>query len=246
MADSGHVYIEPQAAALRNLAPLLAAGISFTGKRVLDAGCGTGAYSRLMLELGARDVVAVDREAANIRLAECRNGMNGISFRCAELESFAADDQFDFIFARGLIYYVRDPASTIAHFADLLFPGGELFMTFVPPTPQSRALNLLKRAASGLPNTWRPGVRRILAWLYLRSPWADREGEDQWEIVRDKMNTLFFPCRHLHRLEEAECLLEQQGLVVRHLVANQGHRCWGMDFGIWAQLPPLPPEEKRS
>ena len=49
-----------------NLEPLLG---DLNGKRVLDVGCGTGKYSRLMASLGAL-VTAIDKGEAQIAEAE--------------------------------------------------------------------------------------------------------------------------------------------------------------------------------
>ena len=35
--------------------------VNFSGKRVLDAGCGTGLYSKLAKEMGAREVIGLDK-----------------------------------------------------------------------------------------------------------------------------------------------------------------------------------------
>ncbi|PIV82663.1 MAG: hypothetical protein COW52_12365, partial [Nitrospirae bacterium CG17_big_fil_post_rev_8_21_14_2_50_50_9] len=60
MSKVEHTYIESIDTAARQMTQLLNAGLRVEGKRVLDLGCGTGTYARIIAEMGATSVVGVD------------------------------------------------------------------------------------------------------------------------------------------------------------------------------------------
>lgn len=103
------------------------------GKRVLDAGCGTGAYTGWLLDRGA-DVVGVDASEAMLAHARERVG-DRADLRRADLAEplDVADDAFDGIVSALALGYVRDWEATFAEFARVLAPGGFLVFSVKHP-----------------------------------------------------------------------------------------------------------------
>ena len=97
------------------------------GKRVLDAGCGPGAYAERLVALGA-EVVAVDVSPKMVALARERLG-DTVEVHEADLReplSFLADGSVDVVVAPLVLDYVRDLAPVFAEFHRVLRAGGLL------------------------------------------------------------------------------------------------------------------------
>ncbi|MCU4800579.1 class I SAM-dependent methyltransferase [Halobacteria archaeon HArc-gm2] len=104
------------------------------GKRVLDAGCGSGRYAEWLIERGA-DVVAVDQSSE--MLGEARDRVGGrAEIHRVDLEeslAFADDGEFDGIVSGLTLHYVEAWRRAFGEFARILGPEGFLvFSTHHP------------------------------------------------------------------------------------------------------------------
>jgi O-antigen biosynthesis protein len=103
-----------------------------TGKHVLDAACGAGYGSLMMLQAGARSVVGVDISEECIRNAKRAYSREDIDFiTCDILKLDAADASFDVIVSFETIEHIADGAAWIRETARLLKDGG-LFIVSTP------------------------------------------------------------------------------------------------------------------
>jgi len=96
----------------------------FSGKIVLDAGCGACDQSRWLLDQGAQ-VVSVDLSAAIEVVANklrLRSGWVGVQGDITALPF--ADNQFDVVYCEGVIQHTRDSALTVRELCRTL-RGGE-------------------------------------------------------------------------------------------------------------------------
>jgi SAM-dependent methyltransferase len=75
------------------------------GDKVLELGCGCGALTRFLGEIGA-EVVAIEGSAARSRIAaeRCR-GLRGVRIVCEDLLEFETVDLFDWVIMVGVIEY---------------------------------------------------------------------------------------------------------------------------------------------
>lgn len=97
------------------------------GKRVLDAGCGPGAYTEILLKRGAM-VVGVDISPRMLELARKRVGSKA-EFHLADMTRpmrFLKSGVFDVVISPLAIPYVRDLASLFKEFYRLLKKPGIL------------------------------------------------------------------------------------------------------------------------
>lgn len=104
------------------------------GMRVLDAGCGPGAYAEWLVEHGAW-VVALDANFKMLRLARQRLGDRAHLLQ-ANLEAtlaFSSGASFDLIVAPLVMDYVKDWLSTFREFHRLLKPAGLLIFSMEHP-----------------------------------------------------------------------------------------------------------------
>jgi len=84
----------------------------FAGKRVLDAGCGSGRYSIALSRLGAGEVVGVDFGDAGLAFGNrliADLGVANVTLRKGSLLDLPfPDESFDFVYANGTIHHTGD------------------------------------------------------------------------------------------------------------------------------------------
>jgi len=104
------------------------------GLRVLDAGCGTGAYTEWLVDRGA-EVIGVDVSEPMLDRARDRVADRAEFHRAdlAEPLEFAREDAFDGVVSALALDYVEDWRAPFGAFARLLAPGG--FLVFTVPHP---------------------------------------------------------------------------------------------------------------
>lgn len=102
---------------------------SLRGKSVLEAGCGAGRFTEMLLSAGA-NVFAVDLSSAvEANYENCRSFIDGANyFVCqADIRSLPlAPGQFDVVLCVGVIQHTPNPEETIAALCSHLKPGGML------------------------------------------------------------------------------------------------------------------------
>lgn len=99
--------------------------------RVLDAGCGSAAYSRAIARAVPRGAVTgVDREAKYIDYATRKAADEGIAnatFRQGDVCAFPFDGAgFDLVWSKHVLQWVREPQKAIVEFARVAKPGGRV------------------------------------------------------------------------------------------------------------------------
>jgi SAM-dependent methyltransferase len=142
LADDWQIQVGDEGDANRRLNsdPVLWAFLGdVSGRRVLDAGCGTSYLSRQLAERGAV-VTGVDVSERMIALA--RASSPGLDVRvdsCTTLRTIE-DGAFDAVVANYVVMDVPDLPATIAAFHRALRPGGIAVLVFSHPCfPQARA-----------------------------------------------------------------------------------------------------------
>ncbi len=124
----------------------IAERVSLRGARALDVGCGGGLLSEALARAGA-EVIAIDLAPAVLdvaRLHLLESGLD-VDYRETSVETLAAQmaGRFDVITCLEMLEHVPDPASVIRACADLLKPGGRLFVSTLNRTPQSFAAAII-------------------------------------------------------------------------------------------------------
>ena len=132
----------------------LGADLPFLGLRLLDIGCGGGLLAEPMARLGA-DVVGADAAARNIPVAALHAEQSGlqIDYRVTTAEALAeAGELFDIILNMEVIEHVADRDAFLADSANLLRPGGLMFLATLNRTTKAYLLGIL-------------GAEYVLRWL---------------------------------------------------------------------------------
>ena len=104
------------------------------GKKVFDAGCGSGVYSEWLIERGA-EVVAVDASPKMVELAKQRLG-SSVNVRQADLSqplAFLQDSSFDVVLCPLVLEYIEDWHRTFAEIYRVLRPEGHFVFSVSHP-----------------------------------------------------------------------------------------------------------------
>lgn len=106
------------------LSQCIAACYDFTGKTVLDLGCGDGAYTLEFAALRVKQVVGIDPAVAAVEAANAKAHRLGLEatvrFEVGNiyaLEPYLAGNRFDCIVLRGVLHHLPDPARALAGLA---------------------------------------------------------------------------------------------------------------------------------
>ena len=101
--------------------------ISWKGKTVLDAGCGTGELPYLIAKRGAKRVIGVDYSQEAIRVAQETYQLPNLQFVCDDITHIKG--KFDVIITLGTIEHVDDPFGVLKQLKKMLTPNGSLIVT---------------------------------------------------------------------------------------------------------------------
>ncbi|MBP7417031.1 MAG: bifunctional 2-polyprenyl-6-hydroxyphenol methylase/3-demethylubiquinol 3-O-methyltransferase UbiG [Xanthomonadales bacterium] len=116
------------------------------GARVLDVGCGGGLFSEALAASGA-SVVGIDLAPEVLGVARLHLLESGrqVDYRESGAEALAAAEpaSYDVVACMEMLEHVPDPAAVVQACADLLKPGGQLFLSTINRTPAAFALAIV-------------------------------------------------------------------------------------------------------
>lgn len=126
----------------------------FEGLRLLDIGCGGGLLCEPMVRMGAQ-VTGADASETNIEVAKIHAEQSGleIDYRADTSENLAANgEKFDIILNMEVVEHVADVELFLTSCAEMLNPGGLMFVATINRTMKARALAIF-------------GAEYVLRWL---------------------------------------------------------------------------------
>ena len=126
----------------------------FEGLRFLDIGCGGGLLCEPMARLGA-EVVGADASATNIEVAKLHAEQSGVTidYRNTTAEELAeAGERFDVVLNMEVVEHVADVDFYIAKCAEMVTPGGLMFIATINRTLKALGLAIF-------------GAEYVLRWL---------------------------------------------------------------------------------
>jgi len=110
------------------------------GKQVLDIGCGGGILAESMAQRGA-DVTGIDMGEAPLAVARLHKHESGVQvdYHQSTAEAFASayPAKFDVVTCMEMLEHVPDPSSVIQACANLVKPGGHIFLSTINRNPKS-------------------------------------------------------------------------------------------------------------
>ncbi len=140
----------------------------FRGKRVLDAGCGTGRHAYFAATYGADEVIAMDLsgavETARRTLSQFDNvhALQGDLLR-PPFRTASAGGGFDFVYSIGVLHHLPDPREGFRSLLRFVRPGGTIAVWVYGYENNGFVRNViepLRRVSTKIP----PPLARGLAW----------------------------------------------------------------------------------
>jgi len=212
---------------------------SFRGKRVLDAGCGSGRHAYYAAKSGA-EVWAIDIGSA-VEVAKRNNqGHDNVHIAQADIHHLPFEpESFDLIYSIGVLHHLPDPESAFRNLLRYLKPGGRIhiYLYWRPENqPVKRALLALIRAArcvtTRIPHRLVYGLSfPVAAVAFAGFVWpyqllsavgfngiADRMPMKQYAkypfrvCVNDQFDRLSAPIEFRYTRDEVEAWMERAGL----------------------------------
>src|SRR5919197_4004740 len=118
----------PEWPVLRSMLPPL------EGLRVLDLGCGFGAFARWAREMGAESVLGVDLSEKMLARARAQTRTPGVTYYLADIENLELPDAaFDLVYSSLTLHYIEDFGAVCVTIRRLLLPGGRLVFSVEHP-----------------------------------------------------------------------------------------------------------------
>lgn len=100
--------------------------ISWKEKKVLDVGCGTGAFAHNVAIHGGK-VLGIDYSSKAIEIAKSKYSHSGLEFKNLDVRKIKG--KFDVIVSHGTLEHMDNPLSTLRFFRSHLNPKGKIVIT---------------------------------------------------------------------------------------------------------------------
>lgn len=145
----------------------------YSGKSVLDVGCGTGRWSKYLASK-VRILEAIDPSDAVISAAKLLQNEKNIRISKASVNGIPfPDNSFDFVFSLGVLHHIPDTQNAMYECVKKVKPGG-YFLVYLYYDFDNRgkfykllflASNLIRRVVCILPSTLKKAACDLLALL---------------------------------------------------------------------------------
>jgi 2-polyprenyl-6-hydroxyphenyl methylase/3-demethylubiquinone-9 3-methyltransferase len=115
-------------------------------KTVLDVGCGGGILTEALARAGAHATgLDLAQDALNVASQHAAEHGVAVNYQCGAVEALASSqpESFDLITCMEMLEHVPDPAAIVQACAQLLKPGGQLFMSTINRNPKAFALAIV-------------------------------------------------------------------------------------------------------
>lgn len=199
------------------------------GKRVLDAGCGSGIFSLIFAQEEASCVVGIDISQESLKAARRLRE----SFRAQAVELIRndvahlcfKDESFDVVWAWGTVHHTTDPDRSLTELLRVLRPGGSILLALYRKTGWTFVHEFLRKILIRAPkSSWiflakvlSPVLFPIIALFKKRE--KSRRGEKLEELILD---WFFVPVKHFFHPEEVQSFLESKGLRIETYIPYSG------------------------
>jgi len=199
------------------------------GKRVLDAGCGTGIFSIIFARNGAAEVIGLDISPGSLTTARHLKDnfkLDNVHFQQADMLQLPFPNQsFDIVWAWGTVHHTLNPWQAMEELLRVLKPGGSILLAIYTKTKITFLHEIIRKTLIKTPRkTWQP-LAKIMAFFLgpvvaiFKKREKSRQGEKLEELILD---WYFVPIRHHYYPREIKDFLEQKGLTIEKFLPASG------------------------
>ncbi|MDD5136384.1 MAG: methyltransferase domain-containing protein [Candidatus Omnitrophica bacterium] len=177
-AGSYDIYTTVQGEAAGMLAKILPDdGVT----KILEVGCGTGSYTRILKDKFSRaDIKAIDISAAMVKLARHKLDGRNVIFEVGDVEEIISGDKYDLATSNAAFHWFNDLERVIGKMEELLTENGVLlFSAFGPKTFSELKASLVSVSGEDVsiaPDTFpgRPEIEGLLRKYFKRARITER------------------------------------------------------------------------
>ena len=138
----------------------------FTGKIVLDGGCGKGRHAYLSAKFGAREVIAVDlSDAVESAFANTR-ALPNVHVVQADIYALPFRQPFDYAYSVGVVHHLPDPRQGFFSLVSHLAPGGRISVWVYGREGNGWIVKLINPLRTGLTSRAPKIVVRFISLLF--------------------------------------------------------------------------------
>jgi len=152
----------------------------FRGKKLLDAGCGSGRHAYYAAKFGA-EVWGIDLGAADVA-RQNTSELTDVNISQADLYKPPFEfESFDFVYSIGVLHHLPDPEGAFQNLLKFLKPGGEaqIYLYWKPEGQPVKAallgaVTLMRKLTTRLPHPWLHALSypaAVLAFLFFVLPY---------------------------------------------------------------------------
>jgi len=199
------------------------------GRTVLDAGCGTGIFSVIFANNGARRVTGIDISEGSLNTAQSlkeKFGLENTEFEKQDMLRLPYDDaSFDIVWAWGTVHHTTDPLLAVDELIRVLRHEGAILLAVYKKTRLTFIHEIIRQVLIRTPRkTWKP-LAKILAVMLapivflFKKREKSRKGEKLEELI---MDWYFVPIRHYYKPEIIKQILQEKGLEVEKFLPASG------------------------
>ncbi len=215
------------------------------GKSVLDAGCGTGIFSIIFANNGARHVTGIDISEGSLQTAQNlkeKFQLNSTDFQKQDMLVLPFPDRsFDIVWAWGTVHHTTNPFKAIAELIRVLKPSGSILLAVYKRTRLTFIHEIIRKILLRAPKkTWK-SLAKIMSFFLMpviflfKKREKSRKGEKLEELIID---WYFVPIRHYYKPAEISSFLENKGFVVEKFLPASGRFDSTSNFIIKARKGP--------
>lgn len=199
------------------------------GKKVLDAGCGTGIFSIIFAKNGAGSVTGIDISEGSLETArglKDKFHLETAHFQKEDMLNLPfADESFDIVWAWGTVHHTTDPFAAIEELIRVLKKEGSILLAVYTKTKITFLHEFIRKTLIRTPKRSWKSLSKVLAVFlapvvfFFKKREKSRKGEKLEELI---MDWYFVPIRHHYYPEEIKDFLEKRKFSVEKFLPASG------------------------
>ena len=191
------------------------------GKKILDAGCGTGVAAVCFKLLGAKEVVGIDISEGSLKTARelAKKNKVKVKFMKKDLLNLHMEGDFDIVHSFGVLHHTADCKKSFDNLVPLLKPDGKFYVALYLKT----GLTFLQQGARKFlrlfpKSMWIPIAKLINGFFVRGTKRTSRGFQDEGDMV----DWFFVPYRTHHTPKQIARWFREQGMKSVLLINKTG------------------------